>query len=76
MTIKEIIKAYLLQNGYDGLCNPDLECGCGNDDLFPCGECYEDCIPGYIGPDTTGEGDFGIYESKEAAQRANDEAEE
>lgn len=25
----------LMQNGYDGLCNDD--CGCGVDDLMPCG---------------------------------------
>ena len=39
-TVHEIVKEYLTQNGYDGLvcwC-----CGCGIDDLFPCGS--EDCL--------------------------------
>ena len=37
MSIKEIIEKYLKENGYDGLCNPDISCGCGlKDGLFPC----------------------------------------
>ncbi len=40
MTIREIIKAYLADNGYDGLCGED--CGC------------EDCIRVEI--DTGGDG--------------------
>jgi len=35
MTVEEIIKEYLTTNGYDGLCCED--CGCGIDDLAPCG---------------------------------------
>lgn len=38
MDVTEIIKVYLQKHGYDGLCNPDLECGCGVDDLQPCYE--------------------------------------
>jgi hypothetical protein len=34
MNVIEIVKAYLMANGYDGLCNPlDDECGCGFDDI-------------------------------------------
>lgn len=48
MTIEDIIKQYLKDNGFDGLCNPDLECGCGLDDLMPCGgEGVIDCEPAY-----------------------------
>jgi hypothetical protein len=36
-TIHEIVREYLEREGYDGLANPDLECGCFLDDLFPCG---------------------------------------
>jgi len=38
MTIGEIVKKYLEDNGYDGLCNYG-ECGCENSDLMPC-----DCV--------------------------------
>jgi hypothetical protein len=45
MTVKEIIIKYLKDNGYDGLCSDD--CGCDIDDLFPCGENPEFCIPAH-----------------------------
>jgi len=49
MTVKEIILDYLKNNNYDGLCNPDIECGCGIDDLMPCSEEFgvEDCHTAY-----------------------------
>lgn len=49
MNVREIIKKYLDDNGYDGLCRE--ECGCGKDDLFPCGDpggSGEYCVPAYI----------------------------
>jgi len=45
MTVEEIIKEYLTTNGYDGLCCED--CGCGIDDLAPCGDMRLDCVPAY-----------------------------
>lgn len=36
ITVKEIVKAYLKEHGYDGLCGD--ECGCGIEDLAPCDE--------------------------------------
>lgn len=45
MNCKEIIKKYLDDNGYDGLCHD--ECGCLKDDLYPCGECFDVCKPGH-----------------------------
>ena len=48
MTIKQIIRKYLDENGYDGLCLPDLECGCGLDDFAPCPDgINEECEPAY-----------------------------
>jgi hypothetical protein len=34
MNVGQIIKAYLDDNGYDGLCCED--CGCPKEKLFPC----------------------------------------
>lgn len=38
MTICEIVEAWLVANGYDGLCDYEEECGCGINDLMPCGD--------------------------------------
>lgn len=63
MTVKEIITAYLKENGYDGLCRDD--CGCSLSDLVPCnGECWEDCEPGY--KHLQDDGDWIITLEKEA----------
>ena len=45
--ISEIVKQYLIDNGYDGLFYPDGECACEISDLMPCGEWGSDCEPGY-----------------------------
>ena len=47
MTVKEIVKEYLIKNKYDGLCND--RCGCELNDLTPC-NCDANltyCIPAY-----------------------------
>lgn len=33
----ELIRAQLRELGADGLVNPELECGCSINDLWPCG---------------------------------------
>lgn len=45
--VREIIRDYLVRNGYDGLFTPDDDCGCDVDALAPCGEPYFDCAAGY-----------------------------
>lgn len=50
MTIDTIIRAYLLANGYDGLYNSEVGCGCDLDDLFPCDQPNQDCSVGYRVP--------------------------
>jgi len=45
--IKEVIKQYLIENKYDGLCSSDYECACAVEDLFPCMEVRTDCFVGY-----------------------------
>ena len=43
-----ICEAWLTANGYDGLCDPVMECGCGVDDLMPCrSPGLTTCVPAY-----------------------------
>ncbi len=54
MNCKEIIDTWLVENGYDGLACPELECGCGIDDFMPC-DCNDDsCEPAYYHEDRNG----------------------
>jgi hypothetical protein len=46
MTVKEIIKKYLQDNGYQGLYYPG-DCGCSMEDLIACSEDCSECEPGY-----------------------------
>jgi len=55
MTIEEIVVKYLKDNKFDGLCNPDGECGCNLDEIFPCDGYVPDCKPAYEIEDKTGE---------------------
>lgn len=49
MTIREIVRKWLEENGFDGLCGE--ECGCAIDDFAPCvnWDCVGilDCKPAY-----------------------------
>ena len=57
MTVKEIVIRYLQFHGYDGLCN--IDCGCGLDNLMPCGDISEACEVAMAGPDP--DGDCEVY---------------
>jgi hypothetical protein len=46
MTVIEIVKNYIEENGFDGLCNED--CGCMLGDIPLCGDPFYDCIPAYF----------------------------
>jgi len=76
MTVKEIMADWLVANGYDGLVNTDAECGCVLADLWPCCEEWGECEPGFKGPDPTGEADWLIYRTREAADKAREVAQE
>ena len=46
MTVKDMVLAELKRLGADGLCCTEIGCGCGVDDLSPCGcDSVLDCIP-------------------------------
>jgi len=47
MNVYEIIKDYLIKNGYDGLFCADYDCACLILDLQPCCEDMSRCKPGY-----------------------------
>lgn len=73
MTVSDIVEAYLREHGYDGLCNPDLECGCLLGDLMPCLSCdVNDCQPGYRGPDNPDGVGEGMYLARGATEAAGE----
>lgn len=64
-TVKEMIKEWLDQHGYDGLVLEEAECGCDKNDLFCansplCGEM--NCVAGVYREDEQGE--FIMHEAK------------
>ena len=48
MTVKEIVREWLGENGYDGLTSG--ECGCEASDLFPCMDACQSCMAGHKEP--------------------------
>ncbi len=48
-TVRDILFAWLVEHGYDGLYKED-ECGCNLDALLPCERCCDACQPGYKHP--------------------------
>jgi len=46
MNLEDLMKKHCKAIGADGLCNPDMECGCTLEDFMPCGEPDQrECIP-------------------------------
>jgi len=48
MEVADIVLNYILQNGFNGLYNSDLECGCCDGEFFSCGDLKMECSVGYI----------------------------
>jgi Fe2+ or Zn2+ uptake regulation protein len=57
-TVREIVRQYLQDHGYHGLCNPALECGCGIDDLMPCDSNPFGCQPARHAVNEYGEAEY------------------
>lgn len=47
MDLRDLTKSALEAGGFEGLWNPDIECGCDKDDLFPCDTPGVSCEAGY-----------------------------
>ena len=43
--MKQVITEYIKSVGADGLCNPDLQCGCSIDDVCCCESNPSYCVP-------------------------------
>ena len=66
MNVREIVKKWLEDNGYDGL-QHKADCGCQLSDLIPCDEDCSECTPGYLRKGLDGEEcDFYIMPDKQA----------
>ncbi|MFW6130803.1 MAG: hypothetical protein ACOC56_06415 [Atribacterota bacterium] len=79
MTVVQIVKKYLEENNYDGLCNPTGECGCDLNDLVPCWGICDDCEPAYKIPKskmTEDEKEFAEYEGLDFIYRSAEEEKE
>ena len=47
MELRGMVKNWLIENGYTGLVNTDVPCGCELEDLIPCGSPTPECAGGY-----------------------------
>ena len=72
-TVREILVYWLKANGYDGLCNSDMECGCALGDLIPCDAPCDKCEAAYEGPSPDSNFDFFMYPTQAAAEAAKGE---
>ena len=57
ITLLSLIKATMDATGADGLWNGSGPCGCGRDDLAPCGGIQTDCVLAKSGVVADGEDD-------------------
>jgi len=61
--VVEIVRKYLVDNGYDGLFSEGV-CACTHEDLAPCGQIEGNCTAGFKTPCNCGEHDYHIEETK------------
>jgi len=70
LLVGDIIEIYLAENGFDGLVSDDCECACKLGELFPCGNVYQDCCPGYKTACDCGDHDYHISTTKMSEERS------
>ena len=75
MNILEIVKDWLEQNGYDGLCDPEMPCGCMLNDLMPCGTCNVSLLFCVAGHRVDNEGSWLVFQGKAPQPDAAGESE-
>ena len=61
MTVTEIVKNFLKENGFDGLVNINEDCGCVIDNLAPCLNDISQCDAGYKVPRDCGDYGYDFY---------------
>jgi len=67
-SIPAICAAWLTANGYDGLCDPDIECGCSVIDLMPCNSPgLNTCVPAH--KELQDDGDWLMFPGKSNMSR-------
>lgn len=59
--VLRIVCDYLVDHGYDGLCNTDEGCGCQLIDLVPCDCGSTECVPAYSHPDLAKKNKCGFW---------------
>jgi hypothetical protein len=66
ITVKEIVRQYLVKHGFDGLYSENGQCGCSLPDIMECDSIgVELCKPGYKVDDPSGEFEFLIVPREE-----------
>ena len=66
-SIPAICAAWLTANGYDGLCDLDIECGCSVIDLMPCDSPgLNTCVPAH--KELQDNGDWLMFPGKSNAE--------
>lgn len=73
-TVKDVLKEYLIVNGFDGVFH-DGDCACKADDLFPCDCSGADCEPGYLRRPNPGEDAEFIIQREKPCPKCNDSGE-
>lgn len=65
ISVRTIVSSWLKDNGYDGLCFPDMECGCPVHDLMPC-DCPDHALCVAAHKELQDDGDWLMFPGKKS----------